>query len=315
MEDIDGLLARHFAGEPLSEGQERQLREWMARHEEEYRRLASLMAGLSEAEPVPAFDAGKAWQKVEPRLKENRRPVLLAGRRLTAYWWVAASLALLLVVGMFYVTGSSDKDVLRYANLGKDVKQVLLPDSSVVVLYPSARLAYADGDSRQVELEGKAFFRVKKNGKRFRVSTRRLGVEVLGTSFLVDDVRQEQAGVYVETGRVRVTSDEAEVIVTAGEKAVLDTEGLQAGEIENPRRFFGRKEQATFDHASVRDVVDEVERQTSIVIELGAGFENRRVTTRLDLNQGESIAAEIAFVCGCRCDTLEAGKHYRLYYE
>ena len=316
-EDIDELLARHWAGESLSDEQQKQLQEWIAGHAEEYRRLELLVNGMTTQADAPVFDAHRAWQKVVPRLKSRPSHSLSVGKRLATYWWAAASLALLLVVGSVYLVHSSGEEVMRYANLGKSAKQIVLPDSTVVVLYPSARLAYTDGDSRLAELEGKAFFRVKKNGKRFKVDAGQLDVEVLGTSFLVDAGRQEQAGVFVETGRVRVTAREDEAILTAGQQAVLESDGdkLQVDEIENPRKLFGKKQQLVFDHASVREVVDEVQRQTGIVIELGAGFEAKRITTRLDLNNGGSIAAELAFVCGSKCDTLEVEKHYRLYYE
>lgn len=316
-EDIDELLARHWAGESLSDEQQKQLQEWIAGHAEEYRCLESLVNDMTAQADVPVFDAHRAWQKVEPRLKSRPSHSLSVGKRLATYWWAAASLALLLVVGSVYLVHTSGEEVVRYANLGKSAKQIVLPDSTVVVLYPSARLAYTDGGSRLAELEGKAFFRVKKNGKRFKVDAGQLDVEVLGTSFLVDAGRQEQPGVFVETGRVRVTAREDEAILTAGQQAVLESDGdkLQVDEIENPRKLFGKKQQLVFDHAPVREVVDEVQRQTGIVIELGAGFEAKRITTRLDLNNGGSIAAELAFVCGSKCDTLEVEKHYRLYYE
>ena len=43
-EDIDELLARHWAGESLSDEQRKQLQEWIAGHAEEYRRLKNRIA-------------------------------------------------------------------------------------------------------------------------------------------------------------------------------------------------------------------------------------------------------------------------------
>ena len=68
-EDIDELLARHWAGELLSDEQQKQLQEWIAGHAEEYRRLKSLVNDMTAQADAPVFDARRAWQKVEPRLK------------------------------------------------------------------------------------------------------------------------------------------------------------------------------------------------------------------------------------------------------
>ena len=70
-----------------------------------------------------------------------------------------------------------------------------------------------------------------------------------------------------------------------------------------------------FDKTPLSKVLEKVKEQTDVEIVLGKGLERQLVTTRINTDDYESIAAELAFICGCRCDTVEKGKQYRLYYE
>lgn len=88
------------------------------------------------------------------------------------------------------------------------VKEVVLPDSSTVVLNVNSQLSYPGkfNGNRSVTLKGEAFFDVRKNpDARFVVNASHLQVNVLGTSFVVSDAGiAETALVGVKTGRVQV---------------------------------------------------------------------------------------------------------------
>ncbi|NLR78008.1 FecR family protein [Chitinophaga eiseniae] len=88
------------------------------------------------------------------------------------------------------------------------VREVILPDSSIVVLNVNSRLRYPAKFSRDrsVTLNGEAFFDIRKNpDARFTVKASHLNVNVLGTSFVVSDAgANEMASVEVKTGRVQV---------------------------------------------------------------------------------------------------------------
>ena len=170
---------------------------------------------------------------------------------------------------------------------------------------------------RLAKLEGKAFFHVKRtDGKPFRVTTEEVEVEVLGTSFLVDATQTKRTGVFVESGRVKVSAEDHDLVLHAHEKAELSDGNLQKGTIDDPASFFNRKKtKMVFNQTPLKDVIKEVEKQTGIRIELGRGVEENTVTTRIDPDNAEGIAAELAFLCGCKCDTLKRGKLYRLRYD
>jgi transmembrane sensor len=87
-------------------------------------------------------------------------------------------------------------------------QRISLSDGSYVILQPSSKIAYPTFNSktREVYLEGEAFFQVTKDPKRpFFVYTRELVTKVLGTSFDVQAFPHDNTiKVLVHTGKVTV---------------------------------------------------------------------------------------------------------------
>lgn len=314
-EYINRLLSRHFSGEELTAEQQSVVDEWIDVHREEYRKLKRLIGNTDRQIPVD-FDAAAAWKRIEPQLTERRDLHIPFFRRESTLFAIAASLVVALVVGTYFMTRIPEAELMHFANAERVEKTIWLPDSSQVKLSPDAQLTFRNGDVRQVRLKGKAFFRVKKQqGKPFRVSTPHLQVEVLGTSFLVNASPKEVPGVYVETGKVKVSAQKRDVILQASQMVEVSGHDLQVEPIEQPYRYFGVEDrELVFRSTPIHEVTAEIEKYTGIRIELGRGFEKTSITTRIHTLEAEGIAAELAFLCGCRCDTLTAGKAYRLYF-
>ena len=115
-----------------------------------------------------------------------------------------------------------------------EVQEFWLPDSSRVVLNANSSLRYRQqwnhADTREVWLEGEAFFSVKKslatagNQKvnssyiKFIVHTAPLKVEVVGTEFSVNH-RHQETQVILREGKVRVidTIEKEDIILNPGE--------------------------------------------------------------------------------------------------
>lgn len=317
-DDIDELLAKHFAHERLTAAQQAKLDQWKAAYPEESQRLQRLVEMPIFSDTSFKVDTEKAWAKVEPQLQEHS---LKIGRFSHKAWFysAAAAIALILVTTWMILSHETDTQTVRYADITQ-TENVLLPDGSEVTLYPHATLAFRyadDGTARQVELKGKAFFHVKnRDNAPFKISTGQMTVEVLGTSFLVDAAHDNKSGVFVESGRVKVSTSYNNVILEANEKVEIADDQMTLGLIEDPASFFGKGDSIlVFKNSPIATVVQEVEKQTGVKIELGKGLDRNTVTTKINVSERESIAAELAFVCGCQCDTLEKGRHYKLYYE
>lgn len=315
--DIDELLARYFADEPLDESQQRELETWKTSHQKEFKRLKQML------HPVPAipdevhFDASRAWNKIEGRLTE-RTPASKNRFRLWMAGSVAASL-LLIMVWSIYRLYLPEKPTFEYANTNKTERIIMLPDSSEVTLSPNSRLTYltAYDKDRIVNMEGKAFFSVKKNGSRFLVNTSNLHIEVLGTSFLVDAIAGDNmAGVYVATGKVKVSTENHNFILQAHEKAEMTNGQITIGTIDDlPNTFGTYHRQIRFEAAPLTDVIQQIYQLTGIRIDLDNKLKTNRITTQIDLFDIDNLITELSFLCHCRCDTLIPGKHYKLYEE
>lgn len=317
-EEINGLLAKHFSQENLSSNEQAELEAWIRSNADEYQQLKEWMDTPLETDYLPDFNAEKAWNKIEGKLEDKPRKVL------SINWGIsytklafAASIALIAAIGILYNLKTDMKDSLQhYANATNGIKHFLLPDSTEVNLYPNTRLTYGSGNTREVTMEGKAFFHVKKDRKTFRITVPVLSIEVLGTSFLVDAHEQTKAGVFVKNGTVRVTTGQQETTLTANEQVEVTGSTMTKGHIDNAEELFGESATVlTFTRTPLSKAVQEIEKHTGIRIELGKGFEQDAITTRLKLDNINNILKELTFICGCRCDTVEKGKHYRLYYE
>lgn len=122
----------------------------------------------------------------------------------------------LLIISALLMFNKQDKPVLVKTEYG-NIKSVVLPDSSLVVLNANSTIKFGDkwgkSNSREVWLQGEAFFNIRhvnkdtnyiKQYEQFIVHTEDLIVEVLGTSF---DIRQRRGKteVVLETGKIKVS--------------------------------------------------------------------------------------------------------------
>jgi ferric-dicitrate binding protein FerR (iron transport regulator) len=113
----------------------------------------------------------------------------------------------------------------------------VLPDSSVVTLNGNSTLSYVSGwtasATREVWLAGEAFFEVRKiaideniaEKLKFVVHSANFDVEVLGTSFNVND-RGNHASVVLRTGKIRLqqADEKANIMMKPGDLVAFSKE-------------------------------------------------------------------------------------------
>lgn len=143
---------------------------------------------------------------------------------------VAASV--LVAVGLFALqstTKSTSEKIFIARTAAGETKQIMLEDSSVVVLNAGSELYsnnFSSG-SREVFLNGNGFFKVKKlaSKQKFIVHAKKLDVTVLGTQFNVN-ARTEQVAVALTSGKVQVntTGNAHAEYLLPGDKIQLDAD-------------------------------------------------------------------------------------------
>jgi transmembrane sensor len=150
----------------------------------------------------------------------------------------AASLTVLLMIGgIVYFLLMNTSSSISYKTTYGETMSVVLPDSSVVTLNGNSQLSYAPvwktTTTREVWLEGEAFFEVRKKaidentsgGLKFVVHSANFEVEVLGTSFNVND-RGNHASVVLRTGKIRLqqADEKADILMKPGDLVAFSKE-------------------------------------------------------------------------------------------
>lgn len=126
---------------------------------------------------------------------------------------VAACIATVALAATFYLSGikpgPGGKHWTEFKNQEKEMKRVILPDSSIAWLNPDARLLIADfanAAKRETRIDGEIFFDVKHNEKKpFIVQAGNIETKVLGTAFNIEAYNgEEDVRVSLVRGKVAV---------------------------------------------------------------------------------------------------------------
>lgn len=149
---------------------------------------------LQSPKPGEKYSGEKSFMRLMTRIANDRPQTDIFQRRTNRYriWLVAATVALLIAMGgwLHMIMINSDSSFIVTANNSGIVKQVPLPDGTVIKLNNRSKLIYPkkfSGKLREVFLEGEAYFDVAHNAKKpFVVSTGDLKIRVLGTKFTVN---------------------------------------------------------------------------------------------------------------------------------
>jgi transmembrane sensor len=110
----------------------------------------------------------------------------------------------------------------KQTNKGEKLN-VALPDGSNIRLNSSSKIRipsnYSSAKERVVFLEGEAFFKVSKfEGKTFKVISKGVTTEVLGTSFNINSKdKEDNVSVAVVTGKVQVSTKRSRIVLNPNE--------------------------------------------------------------------------------------------------
>jgi ferric-dicitrate binding protein FerR (iron transport regulator) len=144
----------------------------------------------------------------------------------SVYWRVAAAVLLCIVACTALYLFTRQKSYITHSTEYGQRQQLLLPDSSVVVLNGNSAIRYAtrwpEGAAREVWLEGEGFFSVThtRNHRKFKVYTPgEVDVEVLGTEFNVR-YRRDTTQVVLQTGKVKVSRQSQQYTMRPGQMLV-----------------------------------------------------------------------------------------------
>ncbi len=239
-EQIAGSLSGN-----LSENGEDNLQSWVSSSEENrklYNEAKLIWNNSAKKLTLEDVSTEKQWEELLSSLDEDQPVKLTIFRNNNVWLKIAASIALFAVFIYAFQT-FYNPSTTRVAK--GEVMTLYLPDSTRVWLNINSTLSYADNfneDSRNVELEGEAFFAVRRDTSRqFIVTTESASTSVLGTSFNVQESDSVTTILTVAEGKVKFAARGSEYKsenVQAKEKAVYDYGSNKLIKSQNDNFYF-----------------------------------------------------------------------------
>ena len=289
MSEIDWkLLDRYLTGEATADERE-QVEVWLAEDPERWAQVAALRDALAEAAlSEGAVEEAKAevWARLERELGEvapEKRPNRIGSREFVLPshrpWSTAVQIAAALLLTVLAATviarllfrSQAHVPAVRVATTAPGQRTMFrLGDGTQVVLGVASTLRYParfDGGSRDVSLEGEAYFQVVHDeGRAFVVRAGDLVAKDLGTEFTVRAYPEDAgARVVVRAGRVAIraagSTAASERVVAPGQLGRLGAGGQPTVEPADTAVYFawtgGR---LVFDRTPLRDALPQLSR-------------------------------------------------------
>ncbi len=247
--------------------------------------------GLLESIP------GKAREKASE--KSPKRAIVYS----TLSW--AASIVILVGATLLLTKGLFNPQEMILLQNGEESSSyaTTLEDGSAVYMSQNTSISYPKRFgkvSREVKLEGEAYFEISKNEKiPFIIDTKQLIIEVLGTSFDVKASGKSAPSISVKTGEVRVTSKSngQSLKVKAGESALLSLEGVLELTQSDSNQFSKYLTKIRFKDEKLSNVSEIINRNTpgGVQIEISPELEERVITATFYGSSADSMAQMICF--------------------
>lgn len=160
-------------------------------------------------------DLSTSWIKFQSTISDNKDKFSQSHERnpnsITRFLAIAASVLVLVAVGVWvFLWPSSEKEWMVYTTGAGEIKEVVLPDSSTIVLNAQSTLSvekpFQTEGLRMVKFSGEGYFSIrsaKNAGNTFLIASELSEIEVLGTRFNTKS-SDSLLTVSLEEGKVRL---------------------------------------------------------------------------------------------------------------
>lgn len=221
----EDLLVKHLLGE-ASEAEQVAVSEWITASEDNrkhYEQFKTIWDESKKLQATSTVNEEDAWERFQQRVSTGQRPKTIELPKRSMNWMQVAAILVVMIGCMWLINFLVNGNRVTLVADNTVITETL-PDGSVVTLNKSAELKYVkdfEGKTREVQLEGEAFFDVTPNkNKPFVITANGVKVTVVGTSFNVKSSK-EVTEVIVETGRVEVAKKKSSVFLDPSEKATV----------------------------------------------------------------------------------------------
>ena len=243
----------------------------------------------------------KEWNRLNKRLDINNKRTITGFKKykIKILQYAAVFAFLMVLVGSVffsdYIFNTNDKIAYNEIITPKgQIKNVLLPDGSLVFLNSDTKLKYKSNfgtKNREVFLEGEAFFDVTQNSRKpFIVYTSENTVKVLGTAFNVSAYPDENIHqISLERGKISISHDKGKSLLLNPDETYLLLCNKNQSKIfktENVEIYSSWKDgKIIFRNQRFADIARKLERSHNIVISIqNTKIENLRYTGEFNIN-------------------------------
>ena len=280
----DKLLAKYLC-DNVSEVEKQEVAKWLNQSEENRKELQKIEIFLDNAEislQAEKYNSVSAWEKVKSKIELSQQKTVVVNptrkKALLQFYKYAAIIVFAVLAGMAaYYFGSRNTGIILTEITAAEkqvINEITLPDGSVVALNNNSKLVYPsefDGETREVTIEGEAFFDVVPNAEKpFVINAGNARIKVLGTSFNVCAYPEtETVEVVVATGKVQVISKNEEesgngenLVLIPGEKGTLFnfTRILQKSQNADPNYLAWKTHDFIFEDVPLKEVFTSLEK-------------------------------------------------------
>lgn len=227
---------------------------------------------------ITSSQTQKAWENLAPLLPEQRSSSLQRGKLAhlsVKKWWMSAAAVLLLMAGIA-ISRFLTHDIKVATTYGQ-MAEKKLPDGSVVMLNANSHLtagAFKEGKTREVWLEGEAFFKVHKTSgrDRFIVHTGKLDIEVTGTQFNVVN-RNNHMNVFLKEGSVTLrTGDGTEIKMKPGDYFELKDSHFEKKPVKDQLVLAWQERKLIFENTPMNEVAEKMKEVYGVDIQVDASL-------------------------------------------
>jgi ferric-dicitrate binding protein FerR (iron transport regulator) len=194
--------------------------------------------------------------------------------------WYGIAATLLIIVSFLFIIERFNEPtrvdqlsvsvVEKTTSKGQKLK-IFLPDGSTATLNSGSKIHYPkqfESNSREVSIEGEVFFEVKSDSlKPFIVNVQDVTARVLGTSFNIDDSKDELT-IALVTGRLAVEKQgQNRVNLTPGEMAVVNSiEPIEVKEFVYEDVIAWKDGVIVFKNATFEELIEKLENWYGVTI-------------------------------------------------
>ncbi len=280
----------------IDDAERQQVELWIHANEANRKQYEAVQQLLQPDRPLAAItvDTDKGWAVLNDRIKALHPTKNGKVRSLSKYWAAAAIVTGLLVGGWLFFQSAGNNEDQWIAKSAFDT--LLLADGSLVIADGNATIKYKDDfnkGSRDIQLEGNAFFKVQRDTTRpFSVAFKEGKVTVLGTQFRIN---QQSQGfeVKVTEGKVRAAllNQETNVVLTRGRSVVFDKAKDQF-QVQD----FAEASMLKYNNETLQTILKDIYLAKGLLVKTEPSLANIKLTVDLVNSQPVEIIQAIALL-------------------